>query len=148
MDRFPRLAVCTAAVLLSACTNDVLDASYATHAEAMAAGAVQRGWIPAWVPPEATDLREVHSVDTNESALVFTLPAGFGWRPPSSCRAANGGEFSEPAFARAWIPDLGTGYSYYSCPTPRGVTGSAPIIAAVAVQQGGQHVLHWRVFAR
>jgi len=148
MDRLPRLAACAVAVVLSACTSDVLDASYATQAEAVAAGAVHRGWIPAWVPPEATDLREVHSVDTNESALVFNLPAGLNWRPPASCRDADAGEFAEPAFARAWIPELGASYSYYSCPSPSGVTGSVPIIAAVAVQQGGQHVLHWRVFAR
>ena len=148
MDRFPRLAVCATVAILSACTNDVLDASYATQAEAVSAGAVQRGWIPAWVPPEARDLREVHSVDTNESVLLFILPAGLNWRPPGSCRDADAGEFSEPAFARDWIPELGAGYSYYSCPSPSAVTGSVPIIAAVAVQQGGQQVLYWRVFAR
>ena len=148
MDRLLRLAVCAAAVIISACTNDVLDTSYATQAEAVAAGAVQRGWIPAWVPTEATDLREVHSVDTNESALLFTLPAGLSWRPPASCREADAGEFSEPAFARAWIPELEASFSYYSCPIPGSVAGSVPMIAAVAVDQGGQHVLHWRVFAR
>ena len=148
MDRFPPLKVCAAAAILSGCTSDVLDVSYATQAEAVAAGAVQRGWIPAWVPPEARHLREVHSVDTNESALLFTLPVGLNWRPPASCRDADAGELSEPVFSRDWIPELGAGYSYYSCPTPSAVTGSVPMITAVAVQQGGQHVLHWRVFAR
>ena len=148
MGRLPRLAVCAAAAILSGCTNDVLDASYATQAEAVAAGAVQRGWIPAWVPLEARDLREVHSVDTNESALLFTLPVGLNWRPPTSCRDTDAGEFSEPAFSRDWMPELGAGYNYYSCPSPTAATGSVPIIAAVAVQQGGQQVLHWRVFAR
>src|SRR5690606_35713915 len=111
MDRFSRLVAFAAAMLASACTNDVLDASYPTQAEAVAAGAVQRGWIPAWVPPEATDLREVHNVDTNESALLFTLPAKLNWRPPASCRDADAGEFSEPGFARSWIPELENGYN-------------------------------------
>jgi len=146
MDRISHLVVCiAAAAIASSCTNDVLDASYATHAEAVAAGAVKRGWVPAWVPPEATDLREVHKVDTNESALSFALPSGLHWTPPAPCRPADAGEFSEPAFRRSWLTAT-TGYAFYSCPS--GVTGSVPIIAAVAVRQDEQHVLHWRVFAR
>src|SRR5688572_22114675 len=68
------LAVCS-------CTDDVLDASYPSQADAVAAGAVKRGWIPSWIPSGATQLREVHNVDTNQSALLFNLPPGFAWDP-------------------------------------------------------------------
>ncbi|GAB3317215.1 hypothetical protein GCM10027564_27990 [Luteimonas notoginsengisoli] len=147
MDRVSRLVVgVVAAAIASSCTNDVLDSSYATRAEAIAAGAVKRGWIPAWVPAEATELLEVHKVDTSESALLFSLPSGLHWKPPAPCRPADAGEFSEPAFSRSWLPDTESGYTFYSCPS--GVNGSVPIIAAVAVRQDGQRVLHWRVFAR
>jgi hypothetical protein len=134
------------AAIASSCTNDVLDVSYATQAEATAAGAVKRGWVPAWVPPEATGLQEVHKVDTSESALFFSLPPGLRWKLPAPCRKADGGEFSEPAFSRSWLPDTRSGYTFYSCPS--GVSASVPVIAAVAVRQDGQRVLHWRVFAR
>ena len=135
-----------AAALASGCTNDVLDASYQTTSAAVAAGAVKRGWIPAWVPAGATDLREVHDLDTNQSALSFTSPQA-AWRPPASCRPASGGEFSEPAFRRSWIPssqDLAAMYEFYSCPSVL----SGPMLEAVAVQRGGKHVVHWRVLAR
>lgn len=134
-----------AAVLVSGCTNDVLDASYRTTSAAVAAGAVKGGWIPEWVPATATDLREVHDLDTNQSALTFISPQAT-WRPPASCRPAFGGNVSEPAFRRSWIPsakDLAATYEFYSCPSAL----PGPMLEAVAVQRGGKHVVHWRVLA-
>ncbi len=135
-----------AAALASSCTNDVLDASYQTTSAAVADGAVKRGWIPEWIPATATDLREVHDLDTNQSALTFISPQAT-WRPPASCRPASGGELSEPAFRRSWIPpakDLAAKYEFFSCPSAL----SGPMLEAVAVQRGGKHVVHWRVLAR
>ena len=147
MARISRFVIyITTVAIASSCTNDVLDTSYATRAEAVADDAVKRGWVPVWVPSEATELREVHKVDTSESALFFNLPAGLHWRPPTPCRTADGGEFSEPAFSRSWLPDTEWGYTFYSCPS--NLSSSMPIIVAVAVRQDGQRVLHWRVFAR
>ena len=147
MERLLRLLISLiAALLLLGCTNDVLDSSYPTVAAASADGAVVRGWIPTWIPSTATNIHEVHNVDTNQSALSFTLPQ-MAWSPPAPCRRADGGEFSEPAFSRAWLPssqELAAAYDFYSCPS--GLPG--PMLAAVAVQRGGQHVVHWRVFAR
>ena len=45
-------------------------------------GAVSAGWIPEWIPVGASSLREVHDIDTNESALAFDIPPG-SWRTPS-----------------------------------------------------------------
>ena len=47
---------------------------YASVAEARAAGAFQRGWLPDFLPPNATHLREVHDIDTNQRWLTFTAP--------------------------------------------------------------------------
>ncbi|GAA5010725.1 hypothetical protein FNZ56_01280 [Pseudoluteimonas lycopersici] len=148
MDRFRRIALVAsaAAVACSCSTSDVLDASYATRADAVAAGAIERGWIPAWVPVEATQLREVHDSDTNESALSFSLPSNLAWEPSASCRPADGGEFPEPAFRRTWLPDNYQRYAFYSCPS--GTTGSVPMIAAIAVTQDKKRVLYWRVLSR
>jgi hypothetical protein len=148
METLWRLAALFLAVsLLVGCTNDVIDASYPTTADAVASGAVKRGWIPAWLPSTAKDLREVHDVDTNQSALSFTLQDTISWRPPALCRSASGGEFSEPPFSRVWIPspqELSDAYDFYSCPSAL----AGPMLEAVAVQRAGKHVLHWRVLAR
>ena len=133
--------------LACSCTDDVLDASYTTQAKATASGATVRGWVPAWIPTQASDLHEVHDVDTNESALAFRLPAELAWRPPAaSCRTADAGEFYEPSFDRDWIPKNLANYDFYSCPE-RTATGGVPMLSVLAVSKDGQHVLHWRYVA-
>jgi hypothetical protein len=55
------VAVAVAATLASGCDDlDVVTNSYATLTEAQAAGAVERGWLPAIVPSGAHDIREAH----------------------------------------------------------------------------------------
>jgi hypothetical protein len=147
MARLQLLALTVMSTVVCSCTNDVLDASYATQADAIAAGAVKRGWIPNWIPPVATQLHEVHKVDTNQSALRFNLPPGSAWKPPKDCQSAVAGQFSEPAFSRDWIPDIEHGYDLYTCPS--GLVAAQPhLFAGVAVHKSGQHVFHWRVLAR
>jgi hypothetical protein len=46
---------------------------YATVAEARAAGAIERGWIPEGLPASATDLREAHHGDRQQWG-VFAFP--------------------------------------------------------------------------
>ena len=147
MDRTLRIPLLIlAAAVTCSCTNDVLDSSYTNHAQAVADGAIERGWIPDWVPQQSMQLHEVHDVDTNQSALVFSLPNNFSWTPPEICRRADGGEFTEPAFDRDWLPDTLEDYDFYSCPSePR--TGTL-LISAVAVSRDGDQVLYWRGFAR
>ena len=48
-----------------------MDASYSDYAEAVADGAVRRGWIPDFVPASATDIRESHNLDTNDAWSTF-----------------------------------------------------------------------------
>jgi hypothetical protein len=56
---------------LAACSEQVEEA-YPTWAEAERAGAVERGWIPAFVPSSARDIRESHDLDSNRQILQFT----------------------------------------------------------------------------
>ncbi len=136
----------TAVAVLIACSGDVRDAAFTTYQEALASGAMEQGWVPVWVPREATEIREVHNIDTNESALSFVLPPGNQWTPPAPCQRAEGGEFPEPAFSRAWLPQAYGDYSFFRCPSA--VKSSVPIIEAVAVSKDGQQVLNWRVYSR
>lgn len=148
MHSFSRWAIFATLVWLAcSCTDDVQDVTYATRAEAVTASAMERGWIPSWIPPEASRLSEVHNVDTNESALAFSLPAKSSWRPPaSSCRTADAGEFYGPGFNRDWIPEKLVDYDFFSC-SERAATGGVPLLSALALRRDGQHVLYWRYVA-
>lgn len=53
--------------------NERHDVHYADWAEAQANGAVERGWMPAFVPRSATDLRERHDLDSNAQTLSFVV---------------------------------------------------------------------------
>lgn len=55
---------------LSACSEQVEEA-YPTWAEAQRAGAVERGWIPAFVPQSARQIRDSHDLDSNRQTLFF-----------------------------------------------------------------------------
>jgi len=148
MARILQLVALTAAMCVAAaCTDDVLDASYPDQSAAVAAGAIERGWIPSWIPPEATQLREVHNVDTNQSALLFSLPPQSTWAPPRECAPAVAGQFSEPAFSRDWIPDIEQGYDLFACPGER-ASAQPQLYAGLAVSRNRLQVFHWRVLAR
>ena len=71
------VAACAAAATLSvgACRNiDVVTEAYATLAEAQAAGAVDRGWLPRGLPAGTTELRIAHDLDANRRWGLFNFP--------------------------------------------------------------------------
>ena len=57
-----RIAVlCFLSVAAAGCGDlEVVTNTYSTLADARAAGAIERGWLPAWVPSGAHDIREAH----------------------------------------------------------------------------------------
>lgn len=134
-----------ACTLIVGC-GEVADAFYPTVADARAKGAVSAGWIPEWIPLDASSLREVHDIDTNESALAFDIPPG-SWRTPSHCRPAEGGEFVESKFNRPWLPsgnDLASKYRFFACSDQR----HPQMYQALALRVDGAHVLQWTAYAR
>lgn len=48
---------------------------YASRAQADAAGAIDRGWVPDFIPENASSIIETHSVDANQARVEFTVPA-------------------------------------------------------------------------
>jgi hypothetical protein len=59
-------------VLAVACEQwEVLEETYSSRDQLVRDGAITRGWIPEWIPASATDVREVHDLDTNRSQLAF-----------------------------------------------------------------------------
>lgn len=55
---------------LAACSEQV-EETYPTWAEAQRAGAVERGWIPDFVPESAREIRDSHDLDSNRQTLFF-----------------------------------------------------------------------------
>jgi hypothetical protein len=46
---------------------------YHRHSQAVAAGEVLRGWLPAWVPPQARDIHIQGELDNNRRWIRFAL---------------------------------------------------------------------------
>lgn len=61
-------------LLLSGCTSTVMTTSYVDYAAAEADGAVERGWIPSFLPSSATRIEETHDLDTNQQCLRAIIP--------------------------------------------------------------------------
>ena len=116
---------------------------YATYGEAERAGAVRRGWIPAYVPQEAQEILEVHAIDTNQQWLRFKVPEADarvmvrGMQPLSYAEAhASGGKPSR--WRGRWPPEL----ERQAVMSPRGPLGlfraptPGPGARCVAVEWG------------
>lgn len=57
-------------LIVSACSERI-EVKYGSFGEAVEAGAVERGWIPDFLPSSSTQIRDVHDLDTNEGWLRF-----------------------------------------------------------------------------
>jgi hypothetical protein len=133
---------------MSACFWERPESSYSSFADAKRGGAVDKGWIPAWLPSSATDIREMHDIDTNESMLTFTYDTQQSWELPGDCQPVNYRQIPSPRFARKWWPNshsLEQAYEFYRC------KGDVPFSSAatwVGRHNSGRHGIHWRAHAR
>lgn len=68
-------AVILAGILSGGCRDlEVVTNTHATLDEARSAGAVERGWVPKWLPAGAREIREAHDLDTNRRWGLFNFP--------------------------------------------------------------------------
>ena len=75
VSSFGGLAILATGLGISACRNlEVVTASYATLADARAAGAIERGWVPEGLPEGTYELREAHDLDSNRRWGLFSFP--------------------------------------------------------------------------
>ena len=69
------------AMASSACIgpfSEDLESHYPDVAAARRQGAFERGWLPDIVPEDATDIWEMHNLDTNITWACFGIPQGPG----------------------------------------------------------------------
>lgn len=100
---------------LASC-SEKQESYYPNYADAVRDGAVNRGWIPAFVPPSASEIHEAHDLDTNVQRLRFRVP-------PSDARLvtrqmipqtmseiqALQEELETPSLSVPWPPELQNG---------------------------------------
>ena len=67
------MTIATMTLSLAGC-SDQMEHTYSSYADAQRAGAIERGWIPAFVPSSARDIADSHNLDTNRQTLQFTIP--------------------------------------------------------------------------
>ena len=110
-SRIPSVA-CVLAILIAvtgACRDlDVVTEAYATLAEAQAAGAVDRGWLPRGLPPGTRDVRIAHDLDSSRRWGLFDFPPAEGdlLRPLIGAEIPFEGLTSNPPRRIEWWPLL------------------------------------------
>lgn len=71
--RMKHIAAVASILALSACSEQI-EESYPTWGEAQRAGAIQRGWVPSFVPTSARNISDSHDLDRNTQTLRFAVP--------------------------------------------------------------------------
>lgn len=83
------LAVLFTIGLVPSC-REIVESEYATLSEAKADNAVERGFVPPWLPDGTVQVKTKHDIDTGWFALAFVVPdpgqlesaaLGHGFRP-------------------------------------------------------------------
>ncbi|HDS1039052.1 TPA: hypothetical protein QDZ42_002068 [Stenotrophomonas maltophilia] len=122
----------------------VMDSRFDTLQAAREQDMVRKGWVPEWVPPDATDLREVHDLDSNVSELAFRKPVATQIRLPAHCRKTRYSSSARASIQRSWWPPeplLQMSYTIFTCGPDYGRATFA------AVSDSGDHVLFWRTYS-
>ena len=83
------------------CARDTYATAYPDLVTARQRHAVDRGWIPAVLPEETTELREVHDPSADTAVVRATLPGGV---VPDDCTETTA-DIGRPALDPAWVPD-------------------------------------------
>lgn len=129
--------------------SDFVTEKYSKFDEATKAGAVARGWLPAFIPRSATDITLVNDLDTNHQWLKFRIPASEVSEMTKGMNAITIAEAREsvirkPTGIGTWPPELNN----TMVATPRALyrfylttVATGPI--CIAVDSGTGEVFGW-----
>ena len=102
-------ALALAVTIAGGCSNTgVITEAYATLAEAQAAGAVDRGWLPRGLPPGARELRVAHDENSPRRWGLYDFPPdqGDALRPLLGAEISFDGLSCNPPRRIEWWPVL------------------------------------------
>jgi hypothetical protein len=97
------LAIFLVSSFLIAC--DVVEMKYENVAEVNADGAIERGWIPSWIPKTAFNIKELHKIDTNQSQLALSFKLSEDWKVPEPCKSIAPSQLKPARYDRDWWPN-------------------------------------------
>jgi hypothetical protein len=75
-------------ISIAACDDLRAYTQYEDLSAARMSGAVERGWIPEWLPEQAIHIHEHHDLDTNVQAISFRIKSESEFEWPSICARA------------------------------------------------------------
>jgi hypothetical protein len=137
--RITAIAMLSVVVATAAC-GEVREVAYPSLADAVNDGAINRGWVPAWLPKTARDLKEKHDLDTNSSILRFEYSEPAMWTPPKDCTQIGPREATKARLSSSWwpsdVPPRSTvthRHAYFTC-------GRGTAFLALTSSEG----LYWR----
>lgn len=133
---------------VAACENlETVENHYSNTESAINSGAIERGWVPVFLPPSAKDIYEQHNLDTNEVWLSFAMDADDLDMINRSCQKTGSENVSFPRMGidGGWWPETLTErgidshlqqaaeYTHYRCENG----------GSIAVEDGGRKVFYW-----
>src|SRR6185312_427588 len=93
--------IVSCALFLVGC-DEIPETHYATASAAAQDRAFERGWLPAVLLPDATDIHEAHDIDSNHDVGQFTLNAALLKRLEASCHTATANPATLPNVPTKW----------------------------------------------
>jgi hypothetical protein len=131
-------------ILLITAACERVESVYPDARAAISAGEIERGWIPAFLPPSAKDIHVKYDLDTNEVWLRFSMDPSEVGSIENSCRRIETVEAVLPERAGFWWPERLTeeqgsalhqsgGYTHYRCENG----------GSIAIKRAGREVLYW-----
>ena len=146
------VAAALTVMTLAACDglgSSALDSTYANLDELKSDGAMERGWVPLWVPQTSRIILESHDVDTSVSSLRLSFAPTEGWSVPSTCAPAAADALPMPRLKPLWWPrgvpsakGEGAKFAYFKC-----AGSSKTLVESLAVDSKSGDLLYWRSHA-
>ncbi len=134
---------------LVACDSTVKSASYASVSEVQRDSAVERGWIPSWIPHTSRAILETHDLDTSVSSLRLSFSLKEGWSIPDTCTKVTADELPKPRLKPSWWPrgvpsakGGGASFVYFRCRSD-----SKYLFDSLAIDGKNGELLYWRSYA-
>ena len=130
--------------LLSACESmEMPEASYSSRSEVVQDRAIERGWVPSWLPETARDIHERHDLDTNISQLTFRFETLGSAELAENCAPIdrNSAQMPRKVLVDGWPPELRGAqtvarFSFHAC-------SGAGSIAYLAVDEEHKRAYFW-----
>ena len=103
MKSFAPIFAFGVAIIVAGC-NEVPEVYFPDYQAVVASGAIERGWIPAWVLPEsAVQIHEKHNIDTNQMMLAFRYTSSERFAL-TGCEVVEPRKPKDPPFSVEWWP--------------------------------------------